>query len=71
MDKEHWGLYGTVIYSEDIPYKGEKLYDCDMIKNSSGFTLMYRKDYNGYFLITNDATDFLPNNERSSQWIKL
>ena len=52
-----------------IPFE-EPIEDCDIIENSNKYALIYRKDCNGYFLVTSDASSFLPKNERFSTWKK-
>ena len=72
------GLNFTIIPRQEIPYgklvetenEGWRfpLRHKEYIYNKNNYTLMYDKEYDGYRLVTNDPTHYLPIKEVYSDW---
>ena len=77
-EEKYLGLNFTIIPRQEIPY-GElvevkeniwslPLRNREYIYNKNNYILMYCEEYDGYRLVTNDPTHYLPIKEVYSDW---
>ena len=68
-EKKYLGLNFSIIPRQEIPYgKLVKLKNKEYIYNKNNYQLMYCEKYDGYRLVTNDPTHYLPAKEAYSDW---
>ena len=66
----HPGLYGTIVPKNMIKYWGE-LTDRLILENPDNKEIIYSKDNNGFFIITDDPMSvWLSEEDLASQWTK-
>lgn len=72
MNDTKYGLFGTNISVEDVPFDYKSLEDKDIIANNYNDLLMYNKDQHPYYVFVNhDTTTFISEDHMVSPWKKL